>query len=878
MENNYPQIKLTSVLKKLNTGLTKDTIYWCLKQIFPHIIVEDLSAIKNFRIAICLPREQTYLGKFLTFEKNKNLNSKNKEFDYSDFVNFFQNFLNVVEDLKEKWPIENLFVIADEKTPMSFDWNLAKDFTNYHLWATDDDIKGNIPNLKEQILDHDFSLHVYPVVCSPENQNEIWQVGPELELPKNYAKLSFDEKQKSWDELFNKNKDDLKSYFKIREGSLYNIEPSIQLRWNVSSPDNKNISNNLQETRKSWKTLKAAKLWLMQKENLIKETLNEIIDYITIDLINKELQTNFSYVNNIFQKKYTELDKNNIPFIQNIEKKMTDFFSDDYMKLYSSAHVKQIIENVYKNSDLVTWLYENPTVHIPLCRQFVSTFLEKYQKISLVDPKELINLSNFYIEKEHSFVEKWFSENRKDIFNKNKMLSKIKKDEKYQQKILELLVWNDLQDVLKEEKEKLIAYPEYEKDIFSDKETNFINQSSETDTSSSSLFKILIGQKPALYITAPSSFIIMEKMEKKEENLEGYKTSMVWKELLTKFDIKVKIKNQEVHPFARWMLRLSPPLDIQENTFEWLVDNQIFNKINRSILQKKDGDEIHLNIQLNTKLQNVLDVAQKIIIENSKNGGWFGRLKKNFQNGITDEEWANVFFDFQKYILSMIQNINEQLDRDKMWLKHADQLVNKASQVDLLWSNWLKTMASQLSNEREKNTNPKPEEKLIWNKNIEKLDSASLAHEHIKTGNAVTLILLEKVKQSIEVKQKLQERTMMFYWSSLNMFAGLQSLQRNSEGLFEQAEFNQMMSQSITQLSQKTLSNEIEEKQKIKESFKKMMESQESLEAFYKNISDFQQETLSIFGELNVVRKDLQEDTLSVPSEKTNSRKSLQLK
>ena len=218
--------------------------------------------------------------------------------------------------------------------------------------------------------------------------------------------------------------------------------------------------------------------------------------------------------------------------------------------------------------------------------------------------------------------------------------------------------------------------------------------------------------------------------------------------------------------------------------------------------------------------------------------------------------------DFQKHMIVMYSKINEQVERDRLWLKYADNLIDLSSAVDKDWSSWLSQSAQKLEEERNSKPNASAEEKMIWNEKINVLASSNVAHDHIRTANAVTSVLLEKVRQSIQIKERLQQRSMMFYWSSLSMFAGLQSLQRNADGLMEQSEFVEEMKKSFNNMTSRSLIEEQTEKEKIREAFKKMATSKESVESFYKKMAEYQQETVTILRDLNNVRIETQQEAV----------------
>ena len=96
------------------------------------------------------------------------------------------------------------------------------------------------------------------------------------------------------------------------------------------------------------------------------------------------------------------------------------------------------------------------------------------------------------------------------------------------------------------------------------------------------------------------------------------------------------------------------------------------------------------------------------------------------------------------------------------------------------------------------------------------------------------------------------------------MFAGLQTLQRNTNSIGEQSEFVEEMGKVFQGGLTRSLKEEAEQKEKIREAFKNMAQSEAGMKQFYETIASFQKDTVAIIGDLAVQRGELQEETAEV--------------
>lgn len=366
--------------------------------------------------------------------------------------------------------------------------------------------------------------------------------------------------------------------------------------------------------------------------------------------------------------------------------------------------------------------------------------------------------------------------------------------------------------------------------------------------------------------------IVVTETVTPQKIVDNTSSSIDWAPLLTAFGVDHDAERSsefDVHPFENWMMRLSPPKPVEESTKVWIEENNVFNNINRMILRKKDSEDVTMNTKLVTKLKNVIETSNKIMDESGKSGGWWGRVRKNLSSsGTTTEQWADVYIDFQDHLRGMFEEINKQLERDKVWLDYADKIKVSADKTSKEWHGWLLNVATDLDQERTAANQDEgaitSEQKIEWTNKVGTLDSAQSALEHINTAVGISSVLLEKVRQSVSVKEKLQQRTMMFYWSSLNLFAGLQSLQRTTSHIGDQAQLVEEMAEAFQSTLKYSLKEEMEQKEKIRDAFKHMALSEDGMKEFYKTLASFQKDTVAIMADLSNARQQMQEETAEV--------------
>jgi hypothetical protein len=326
---------------------------------------------------------------------------------------------------------------------------------------------------------------------------------------------------------------------------------------------------------------------------------------------------------------------------------------------------------------------------------------------------------------------------------------------------------------------------------------------------------------------------------------------------------------ESANPFLRWLERLSPPSDVASFTRKWLIQNEEFNDINRDLLSARGADEANLTTELAKRLARVQEASRAVMEKSRSAGGWWERLRGSAANkDVTPEEWADSFMDFQNHLVKVFQSIENQINRDRSWLAVADDLGRSATDVDNRWTSWLTHTAQSLNEERVNAVDPSAESKIAWNSRALALESASSAHEHIRSSSTITRILLEKVRQSVDVKERLQQRATMFYWSSLNLFAGLQSVQRTTNSVMEQNELNSLMARSFEAMLTRTSAEEEAQRERLRESFRAMAKSEQSMAAFYDGLSAFQKDTLSLMGDLVVARDSVPVDAVATQTER----------
>ena len=830
---DYLFVPAPEIRKQLKRDPSPEGVLKVVKQVFPDLTEDVLDAVVKLDVALNLPR--VYTGISRSFQWNATRNKESEGFSpeareewAAAFLKMFDNLENSSLDLKAL-----NFIAHTNRVPggVLFNWSFASKLSNFALWKSAE--KGanvfDAPDVKPTTTSRDFSLVVRPVVVNPENPEQVWASGEPLQLPENFASLNTKQKNQVWNELLENNREKLMEQFGFDQVPTAFHHPQLRLRWNMVAPDQSTQAYQDRTVGADWTRSTAGNAWLNKISAAIDQSYVKAGEWFALQHLTQSvgLGQDSEIANQL--KDYVsdlEWDYMNFPRPQN-EQQFLDIVSA--LKKTNSAKFDVVTSSVFEsvfngldstNSSLDFQRYESLLL-LPQIREW-------FAQLPWNDNQK--NLEAF-IEKERQFVQKVVAP---DLKNLSKKVPKGQFND-----VIEILLWNDV-DLPASLREELFPQPN----------------------------EVLEAQQ------APADKILKKT----------YTSSTDWSDLTAAFetDFKPVVKTTLEYtvnpdnslkkisgnsvPFANWMERLSPPTQVEEKTHLWLLDNEAFNALNRIILREKDGDEAALNAQLAEKLKNVMEVSTKILQENQKNNGWIGRLRNNFREGVTSDNWADAFADFRNHMLMMYGRINKQMERDRLWLKYADNLMSQAGELDGIWSSWLMNGAEELETLRENNPDATSEQKMQWNERVEVLKSAALAHDHIKGANAVTGILLEKVRQSVQVKERLQNRSMMFYWQNLSLFAGLQSLQRNANGLFEQAEMVDAMKQSLDSMTTRSVAEEQKEKERIRQAFKDMAASQENVEQFYKQIAAYQSDTVGILAEFKGIRVETQKEAIETLS------------
>lgn len=797
-----PFIPLLDMMKQLEKNRSAKTTLGILQKIFPGFTEEEANAVVKLEIGIKLPRVNAHLYKPVSWKAPRN-NSEGLSAD--ERAAFFDNVLSVVDRMKGTWPLDRLEIIPVPSEALVYDWDRATRLSNFALWgaARQSDVF-SAPAVVPTTTARDFSVVVRPVVVNPDNPAQVWAAGDEVVLPDNYASLDEEKQRQVWESLLSNNEEKWMEAFGFDRVRTPFHHPKIALRWNVVSPDGLTTAFEEHGVGAQWTKTATGAAWLKQQDARIAQAYVKAGQWFVLKQLSQVLGGGVDNTDQKIDSLISDLEWNYIGYTQ--PKTAGDFHAMmAMMKKQDPQGYDTVVQSVLRGAFVVLEQSQSDgLLLVPETRNWFASL-----PWAVADSSALQS----FVEMENAFVK-----NHVRSLNVEQVAYELEPSAR--NTLTEVLLWNGI-EMSQAVKNALFPAPVAE-------------------------------QAPVDSVVSVDPFA-------------SYTSATDWSDLAKAFDVEFSSQtSEEIHPFAKWMQRLSPPQDIAGKTYAWLIDNDNFNLLNRSILRQKDSDEASMNAQLAEKLKNVMEVSTKIMQENAQNNGWFGRLRNNFRDGVSTDTWADAFMDFQNHMLAMFAKINQQIERDRLWLTRADELVAKSSEVDAGWGQWLGKTAEQLERERTEQTTPSSEVKMQWNNRVEVLQSATVAHDHIQTANAVTAVLLEKVRQSTSIKEKLQQRSMMFYWSSLNMFAGLQSLQRNTNGIFEQAEMVEAMSQSFASMASRTIKEEMEQKQQIREAFKKMSTSQESMERFYKTVSDFQRDAVAIFGDLNTAREEMQEETVSV--------------
>lgn len=833
---DYLFVPAPEIRKQLKKDSGPEGVLKVVKQVFPDLTEDVLDAVVKLDVALNLPR--VYTGISRSFQWNATRNKENEGFSPQARAEWAAGFLNMFNKLEDTIDLSALnFIAHTNRIPggVVFNWAYASKLSNFALWQSAE--KGNnifsAPDVRPTTSSRDFSLVVRPVVVNPEDPNQVWASGEELELPANFATLSSKDKQNVWNDLIESNRDRLMEQFGFDQLPTAFHHPQLRLRWNVVAPDKSTYAYQDRTVDANWVRSTAGNAWLNKISAAIDQSYVKAGEWFALSNLAQEAGLSGGSENPLEKRlgEYVsdlEWDYMNFPRPKNA----SDFIeivgalkktNPEKFEIVTNTVLNSIFNGLDSSSSTLDFERFKGVLMLPRMREWFAALPWNSTKKSL----------ETFIEKEREFVQK-------TVGSDLKQLSKKIPKEQFNE-LIEILLWNDV-DLPNSLRSELFPQPNEVIPAQKVEESTTIKKvfTSPTDWSD------LIASFETDFKPTTSSTVVYTV------NSNGSTTR--------------KVDGISSHPFARWMERLSPPDQVEEKTHVWLLDNDVFNSLNRVILQEKDSDEAALNAQLAEKLKNVMEVSTQILQENQQNNGWFGRLRGNFKQGTSAETWADVFTDFQNHMVMMYGRINKQIERDRLWLKYADNLIEQSGEVDNIWSSWLVGQSEELQKERENNEGATSEEKMTWNKKIDNLKSASSAHDHIKTANAVTQILLEKVRQSVQVKERLQQRSMMFYWQNLSMFAGLQSVQRNANDLFAQSEMVEEMKKSLESMTSRTVAEETREKENIREAFKKMATSKESIESFYRQIAEFQKDTVSIMAETQNIRVEMQTETVETMS------------
>lgn len=799
---------------------TAETVLKIVQTVYPEINKDVLPSLIGFKVGLCYPRKNT--GIYLPRSWEPSRREYSEGFSPEAQVQWFKQVIASIGEAERKGISLDVmqFIPTDDGTPR-FDWSLGHNLSNYSLSQHLDALNQfKAPPLSPTTTSSDFTVKVYPVVVNPDIPSQIWAYGDEFEIPSEYASLNEDAQKNYWHRLLETNREQLMEEFGFEDVPSVFHQPQIALRWCLISPDGNVISKD-RISKTDWRRNPSGAVWFNEKTKAMEEAYGHAMIEIASRITHNALEVCRFTETTPWQPQMTELQWNYMGFTQPKSDEDYNVFMD-FIKRKDKERFQSMIGST------VGLVFEQMKEKGSLAALALPELRGQIMSINWL-PEE--SLQEYITTEKHYVANAFDGASGKDKTELKQMATKWAKNSDPSKtsaemsRLLDVLAWNQHPFVL-----------------------------------SSNVQEVL---NPVFVSVVENEAPVVEEKVKKE-----FVSKTDWSDLFHSFKLDAKQVKElsgavsTVHPFSRWMERLSPPLNVEEKTNLWLLDNQTFNDVNRLILREKESDNLTLNTQLAEKLKNVLDVSTKVLQENRQNNGWLGRLSKNFKEGVSSDVWADAFMDFQKHMIVMYSKINEQVDRDRLWLKYADNLIDQSSSVDADWSNWLSQSAKNLEDERNAKPNASSEEKMVWNEKINVLASSNVAHDHIRTANAVTSVLLEKVRQSIQIKERLQQRSMMFYWSSLSMFAGLQSLQRNADGLMEQSEFVEEMKKSFNNMTSRSLIEEQAEKEKIREAFKNMATSKESVENFYKKMAEYQQETVTILRDLNNVRVETQQETV----------------
>lgn len=810
VKNNQTEEPTLSLKELLSAqGGRKNDILKTFQKIFPEFNENELETISSFKMGLVLPRKNSNLVKYVSWAPNKSAQADG--LTRAALEQYLEAVNNVVKGLGPNWGLDVLNVTPSDVTR---NWSNGVNMANHHLWLASNKKEGvfDAPSVQQShARERGFNVEVRLAVVNPDNPSQVWQMTDPVALPAQYSSMSPKEQKSWWDSFVEENPQYAQD---LGIASLPRVmRPQMRLIWNTSAPDG-TTGYDISSYSKSWEKTQAANVWTQgQKEKIVKAyhragrwaAFSGFYDVLKSHSQEDSIE-NVDW-NSLIEAKHWDLfDQTPPSSLEEFDQMMLSMqkTNAEGFKIIKEEVIDSSMGFVFDKSNLNAEGWE----FAPSVREWIAS-----RSWFSSDVKNI----NILIEKEKDAFENTFG-----VKGLSAQIQRI--SEANRQTFKDLAHWNEF---------------------------------SELNTVLSVLSNIKEMEK------------IKDVEIEEEVNIDPVRAVLSdtdWQDLLAAFDVKENTNEEkQAHPFSNWMERLGPPKDVQKSTQKWLVDNERFNDINRLILRKKDADEVNLNTELAQKLQNVLSVSNKIMQENQSSGGFWGRLRRGASEGVTADQWADSFLDFQNHMLTMFDAINKQVERDRIWLRYADELGMSAQDVDRRWSGWLADTARDLHEEHEqsKDQNITSEKKIEWNTRADTLDSARVAHEHIRTANGITNVLLEKVRQSADVKERLQQRSMMFYWSSLNMFAGLQSLQRNTNAILEQSEMVEAMTKSFEAMTLRSMAEETEQKEKLRAAFRQMTESDAARKQFYDSIASFQKDAVVMLGDLNIARNEMQEETLA---------------
>lgn len=799
------------------------------EKLFPGLTEDQLKSVRSFKVGVLLPRPRQSWAKYFSWSAPHN---KADGLSKEQMLQFLKSIKKITQDMSPDW---NQLVGVE----LTRDWNLATEMVNHEAWMKNK--RGEVFDRPVFEKDSDFQLQLYPVLVNPDRPTQVWSVG---------GPLSFDEfgsaQDEAWEELNSAETiQKLEKSFNIHDLPRQ-LKPRIRWLWTLTAPDGEQSVKLPSVAGSNWETVPVARQWYNARLEKIEEAYDKAGRWAAQELVN-EVSSKKEYraqkANRHSKGESESVDVSVSGFRREIVKMSPeDWDLFDQRPPRDLADLDAMLNRLFEqnpNHEGAQKIKEafKSSVMLPL---FDSFGWASKSWVMAPEVREKICerpwLSASEIEEIVEAEQMHFAERCKGA-QLLKYVKELSQEEK--QSFSDLVYWNDCK--------------------FSPEISQLLNNTS-----------------PTTHVEVVEIELSEEESAKNIAKERLVRSSLDWKPLLEAFGMEALSMLSrdeegnfafETHPFASWMSRLSPPKEVVQSTEKWLEEAEVFNNINRSILQAKDKSESALNLELVEKLKNVIETSNRILEESRQSGGWWGRVRKNMSsNEVSSDQWAAVYLEFQDHMLKMFENINQQIERDKTWMRYADHIKSSSGEVNQAWQKWLSETAQRLDQERQNAETDQitSEKKIEWNNSVNTLESAQSAFEHIRTANSISDVLLEKVRQSVGVKERLQQRSMMFYWSSLNMFAGLQSIQRNTNTIGEQSEFVEEMAKSFHGTVSRSLKDEAEQKEKIREAFRNMAQSETGMKQFYETITAFQKDTVAILSDLSENRVAMQEETAQV--------------